>query len=274
MICHNHPDRPLGKRSHGPAFTLIELLVVIAIIAILASLLLPALSKAKAQSKGAACLSNLKQIGLAIAMYADDYNDYYYFFRRSPSELAIPNNGQWFANPRTTVILPPEHSLAYWGIAYAPYVANNRHVFRCPSAKTVDEWREDGLRYQADFWLDSSYGLNPRSYQVSSSEMRKRSSIPNPNSTIFCQDASEQKMEGEDDSIGLFPGRTEILTQWRYSLASLYPGVKFEWEWYRHNRSCNTLWVAGHVTKIRFTALNKGSDYRWYTGEEPREQPR
>jgi prepilin-type N-terminal cleavage/methylation domain-containing protein len=251
-------------RSGG--FTLIELLVVIAIIAILAGMLLPALATAKEKGKQARCMSNMKQVYLAMAMYQQDFNDA--FYTRSGS---LPNDGQWTLDPSKQELLPPEHSLAYWAVSYAKYTGNNRRVFRCPSAKTVDEWREEGRRWPTDWWLDSSVGINRFVTEAYLSGLsRKPTAIPNPATTVLGQDAAEQRMEGDDDSIGLFPGHKENLTQWKYDLAALYPGRKMEMEWFRHGKRNVTLWLAGQVSTIKFT---KGCDYRWYTGETPLQSP-
>jgi prepilin-type N-terminal cleavage/methylation domain-containing protein len=270
------PGIPFARPVRRGAFTLIELLVVIAIIAILAALLLPALSQAKEKAKAAQCLNNMKQIGLAATMYAQDNNDTY--FHLGGGE--IPNYGCWFKDPGSTVLLAPDDPLAYWALGYLEYFAKNRKLFHCPSCVHADEWKDGGRNWPREFWLDSTVGicqylLKPYDRTVEPG-LKKVTSYKDPSKMIFCQDAAEQKMEGEEDSIGLFPGHTRILTQWigtpppNYSgLSTLYGGYHFDNEWYRHSRGCQTVWAEGHVSRIKFTGFNVGIDYRHYTGVIP-----
>jgi prepilin-type N-terminal cleavage/methylation domain-containing protein/prepilin-type processing-associated H-X9-DG protein len=93
-------------------FTLIELLVVIAIIAILAAILMPVFARAREQARKSACLSNLKQIGSAILMYAQDYDE--------------------MLNPVATGTCPGPFAFGWADIIF-PYI-KNAQVFDCPSA--------------------------------------------------------------------------------------------------------------------------------------------
>ena len=129
---YERKNKPLDKaNSHnGRGFTLVELLVVVAVIAILAALLLPVLAKAKASAQSAACKNNLRQQGIALIMYVDDYGKY-------PGNTAYFQGSRLMSFGGTGMIWLKSYFIdrykRFVGVDYDVGIPNYRDVFNCPA---------------------------------------------------------------------------------------------------------------------------------------------
>ncbi len=271
----NRTDSIINTKSNlHRGFTLIELLVVIAIIAILASLLLPALSKAKQQAYNVKCISNLHQIGIGMKLYVDDYRETF-----PPAALSQINNRIGLNDP--TQLHYGNFLGGKDGAAGVEIPATNRFLnryvqaseaWRCPADRgflglTPTCFDALGISYRFNWILEDDYqNDNPPRVEDPGYNLglKKESWVPDPARFIVMHEYAA------------FPWNSDgevYVTQWH---GASIPGKMFTASTIKGDRDkllAPVLFVDGHAQQCDFTsnikknprrALEPGKDWMWY----------
>lgn len=242
------PVKPPGCAAHIPgawrasgrprAFTLIELLVVIAIIALLASLLLPAMALAKSRAKSIQCLSNLRQMGIAAHTYIDDSRGFfpiaYYYEKRDGADYSVA----W--DLTTIMAITPRVEP---GLLWQAHGA--KAVQQCPSFTDAANWQTDpytGYNYNTSFLGHGQYEAIP--------EPARNTAVRQPANTVIFGD-------------GQYSGGANkfMRAPWPNPGDETFKGRWAGTQGFRHEKRSNAAFCDGHAQSMRerFTGNKDGS---------------
>jgi len=265
-VYYSNSAARVTRPNASKAFTLIELLVVIAIIAILAAILFPVFAQAREKARSASCLSNTKQISLAILMYGQDYDE------KFVPVWTVPNDA-WLAINTTN----PDQGHLFWPYLVQPYV-KSLMLTRCPSEadpagiyappynwwRNIMIWPHMGMNYQ---YLSKTQVTGASAWYKRSQSF---AAVVEPAATVLTVDTGWGFTSGGgtfgvmiDPPDGCSSPNTLGWGGWGNNGAlGPYGNGKN-----RHNNGFNVSWVDGHVKWMTPGALAQGTNWTPTTPE-------